>query len=53
MDEDWRKAFEILMCMEICDGPGAGYAMVRHRLALVVFAGTNWKIRYQNPVPKF
>ena len=24
MDEDWRNAFGILMCMEICDGAGAG-----------------------------
>ena len=24
MDEDWRNAFVILMCMEICDGAGAG-----------------------------
>ena len=24
MDEDWRNAFEILMCAEICDGPGPG-----------------------------
>ena len=24
MDEDWRGAFGILMCTEICDGAGAG-----------------------------
>ena len=24
MDEDWRNAFGILMCTEICDGAGAG-----------------------------
>ena len=24
MDEDWRNAFGILMCMEICDGAGPG-----------------------------
>ena len=24
MTEDWRKAFGILMCREICDGAGAG-----------------------------
>ena len=24
MDEDWRNAFGILMCMEICDGGGPG-----------------------------
>ena len=24
MDEDWRNAFGILMCTEICDGTGAG-----------------------------
>ena len=24
MDEDWRNAFGILMCAEICDGPGPG-----------------------------
>ena len=24
MDEDWREAFGILMCMGICDGAGAG-----------------------------
>ena len=24
MDEDWRNAFGILMCKEICDGAGAG-----------------------------
>ena len=24
MDEDWRNAFGILMCMEICNGTGAG-----------------------------
>ena len=24
MDEDWRNAFGILMCMEICDYAGAG-----------------------------
>ena len=24
IDEDWRNAFGILMCMEICDGAGAG-----------------------------
>ena len=24
MNEDWRNTFEILMCMEICDGAGAG-----------------------------
>ena len=24
MDEDWRNAFGILMCAEICDGAGAG-----------------------------
>ena len=24
MDEDWRNAFGILMCMEIYDGTGAG-----------------------------
>ena len=24
MDEDWRNAFGILMCREICDGTGAG-----------------------------
>ena len=24
MDEDWRNAFEILMCTEICDGAGVG-----------------------------
>ena len=23
MDEDWRNAFGILICTEICDGPGA------------------------------
>ena len=36
MDENWRNTFGILMCAEICDGDGAGYAMARHRLALVV-----------------
>ena len=24
MDEDWRNAFGILMCLEVCDGAGAG-----------------------------
>ena len=24
MDEDWRNAFGILMCTDICDGAGAG-----------------------------
>ena len=24
MDEGWRNEFGILMCMEICDGAGAG-----------------------------
>ena len=24
MDEDWRNSFGVLMCDEICDGPGAG-----------------------------
>ena len=24
MDEDWRNAFGILMCKEICDRAGAG-----------------------------
>ena len=24
MDEDWRNAFGILMCTEICDGTGMG-----------------------------
>ena len=24
MNEDWRNAFGILMCTEICDGAGAG-----------------------------
>ena len=24
MDEDWRNAFGILMCAEICDGAGVG-----------------------------
>ena len=24
MDEDWRNAFGILMCREICDGTGPG-----------------------------
>ena len=24
MDEDWRNAFGILMCVEICDGAGMG-----------------------------
>ena len=24
MDEDWRNAFGILICTEICDGAGAG-----------------------------
>ena len=24
MDEDWRNAFGILMCKEICEGAGAG-----------------------------
>ena len=24
MDEDWKNAFGILMCTEICDGTGAG-----------------------------
>ena len=24
MDEDWRNAFAILMCAEICDDAGAG-----------------------------
>ena len=24
MDENWRNAFGILMCTEICDGTGAG-----------------------------
>ena len=24
MNEDWRNAFGILMCREICDGAGAG-----------------------------
>ena len=24
MDEDWRNAFGILMCTEICDDAGAG-----------------------------
>ena len=24
MDEDWRNAFGISMCTEICDGPVAG-----------------------------
>ena len=24
MDEDWRNAFGILMCKDICDGAGAG-----------------------------
>ena len=24
MNEDWRNAFVILMCREICDGTGAG-----------------------------
>ena len=36
MDEDWRNAFGILMCTKICDGTGAGYAMARRRLALVI-----------------
>ena len=27
MDENWRNTFGILMCTEICDGDGAGYAM--------------------------
>ena len=40
MDEDWRNAFGILMCMEIWDGDMAmalarGYAMARHWLGLV------------------
>ena len=35
MNEDWRNAFGILMCREICDGVLAqGYAMARHRLTL-------------------
>ena len=37
MDEDWRNAFGILMSAAICDCAGAGYAMARHRLALVTF----------------
>ena len=24
MDEDWRNAFGVLLCAEICDGDGAG-----------------------------
>ena len=24
MDEDWRNAFGILMCVEICDGSSVG-----------------------------
>ena len=24
MDEDWRKAFGMVICTEICDGAGAG-----------------------------
>ena len=24
MNEDWRKEFGILMCIEICNGAGAG-----------------------------
>ena len=24
MDEDWKNAFGILMCPEMCDGAGAG-----------------------------
>ena len=24
MDEDWRNAFGILMCVAICNGAGAG-----------------------------
>ena len=28
MDEDWRNAFGILMCAEVCDGLAWGYAMV-------------------------
>ena len=37
MDEDWRNAFGILICTEICNGAGAGYMMARHPLALVQF----------------
>ena len=36
MDEDWRNALRILMCAEICDDAARGYAMARHRLALVI-----------------
>ena len=35
MNEDWRNAFGTVMYREICDGAGAGYAMVHHQLALV------------------
>ena len=30
MDEDWRNAFGILMCMAICDSDGAGICDVMH-----------------------
>ena len=37
MDEDWRNAFGILMCMEICDGAGTGICDGAPSTALVFF----------------
>ena len=37
MDEDWRNAFGILMCMEICDGAGTGICDGTPSTALVFF----------------
>ena len=33
------------MCTKICDGAGVGYAMARHRLALVYSAGQGLNLR--------
>ena len=38
MDEDWKNAFGILICTEICDGAGAGICDGTPSTALVHYA---------------